>query len=130
MYQKKAITLVELLISIFILVICFSSLLILYSTSATATQRSKNRMFAAKDVSTVLEAMNRMPLSIIRANKDNNSYWQSLAEVLLPNQVITVTSVNDASWSEDPLHLKINATWLEFGTTQSIELDALLTEHK
>lgn len=130
MLKKKAITLVELLIAIFILVIGFSSLLILYSTSATATQRAKNRMFAAKDISTVYEAINRIPLSIIRSKKDDPSYWQALGEVLLPNQVITVRSVNDTYWSKDPLHLEVDVSWLEFGSMKNITIDALITEHR
>lgn len=127
---KKAISLVELLISIFILVVGFSALLILYSTSAVATQRAKNRMFATKEASTVYEAVNHMPLSMIRAHKDDKDYWQTLGEGLLPNEFIGVESINDATWSKDPLNLEITISWLEFGATSDIKIDAQFTEQK
>lgn len=130
METKKAITLVELLMAMFILVIGFSALLIVYSTSATATQRARNRMFASKEISSVYEAINRMPLSMVRSQRNNNTYWQSLGEGLLPTETITINSINDTHWSNDPLHLEINLAWYEFGTNTSINFDALFTEHR
>lgn len=129
MKNKKAITMVELLIAIFILVTGFSALLIVYSTSATATQRARNRMFAAKEMSTIYEAINRMPLSMIKNQRGNNTYWQALGEGLLPTEVVTVSGVNDTYWTNDPLHLEIELSWYEFGTNTSISFDALFTEH-
>jgi len=123
--QKKAFTLVELLIAVFILAGAISGILMLFTTSMISSQQAWDTTVATFHGEHVLEEMQARDSldSILTVN------WRRWVEEqrlnTLPDEVIEVTFADP---DNDPLDIQVQVDWVRKSRVHNITLNTRMTK--
>ncbi len=124
---KNGFTLLELLLSCFILVLASVSILLMFITSIFLLEDSRHATVALNDAQTVLEEIRR----VANASLSNvvSTDWQDWAEGkglnTLNEENIQVTYANPSS---DPLEINVTVNWKEKTRARALKLKQLITQ--
>ncbi len=123
--QKKAFTLVELLIAVFILVGAISGILMLFTTSMLSSQQAWDTTVATFHGEHVLEEMQaRDSLNSILA-VDWKRWVEEQRLNTLPDEVIEVTFADP---DNDPLDIQVQVDWVRKSRVRNITINTKMTK--
>lgn len=124
---KNGFTLLELLISCFILVFASASILLMFITSTFLLDDSRHATVALNDAQTVLEEIRR----VANASLSNvvSTDWQNWAAGnglnTLNEENIQVTFADSSS---DPLEVNVSVNWNEKTRARALKLKQIITQ--
>ncbi len=123
--KNKGFSLVELLITIFILSLGTISTLLFFITVLHSTQYGSDLTTATSHVESIFEEMKTRTTLADIANTDWPSWAQSQGFVTLPSETITAAIVNP---SADPLVIHTTASWIRNARQNSVILSTEITK--
>jgi Tfp pilus assembly protein PilV len=128
--EKKAMTLIEVMIAFMILTIGLVGLVSLYLSVSMAVRQSRERVTATEDMSTVFAHLKGMDLAEIKSRRADPAYWQGFLSCALPEESASVVNLDasDTEWDNDPLTLQVSVQWDDLGNTRMVSGVSKFTE--
>ncbi|MBI3312494.1 MAG: prepilin-type N-terminal cleavage/methylation domain-containing protein [Candidatus Omnitrophica bacterium] len=126
MRERKGFTLIEVVVSTFVLAVGILSLLGTFLSGLILVESSRNRSVAAADARAVFEEMRRLSgTSLAQVTAQNWSTWgRNAGLTALPNEQITVAFRNPAA---DPVEATVTVRWQERNRDQARAFTGLVT---
>ncbi len=126
MRETKGFTLIEVVVSTFVLAVGILSLLGTFLSGLILVESSRNRSVAAADARAVFEEMRRLSgTSLAQVTAQNWSTWgRNAGLTALPNEQITVAFRNPAA---DPVEATVTVRWQERNRDQARAFTGLVT---
>jgi len=123
--QKKAFTLVELLIAVFILAGAISGILMLFTTSMISSQQAWDTTVATFHGEHVLEEMQARDSLDSILTVDWRRWVEEQRLNTLPDEVIEVTFADP---DNDPLDIQVQVDWVRKSRVHNITLNTRMTK--
>ncbi len=123
--NKQGLTLVEVLITVFVLSVGILSTLLFFTNSIISTEYARDLTVATSHSEYILEEMKTRP-TLANITSTNWSTWFTGQSVdFLPSETVSVTYVNSAS---NPLDITAQVSWTKKSRTNSVSLRTKLTK--
>ncbi|MFH1061785.1 MAG: type II secretion system protein [Candidatus Omnitrophota bacterium] len=133
MKKNKAFTLIELMISSVILVVCLFSLITSFIMCYGLSETARNTTIATEDGRRVIEEMRSTSAEslVLVVNEDWSAWAAAHGCVNLEQEQILVTYTDRNGTGDplddDPLEVSVNVTWQERGRWRILNFNVLLT---
>lgn len=125
-YNTKGLTLVEVLVAAFILVVGILSVFLFFTNAMKATQYAQDLTLATSHAENVLEEM-KIKSTLAEITGENWTTWaQSQGFNTLPSESTSVSY--PAGDSADPLDIQVTVSWTRDGRSNNIVLRTHMTK--
>ena len=127
--MRKALTLIEVLIALAVLVVAFSSIMLVFASCIALNDSSRNRTIATEHARYVMEDIKNTDFNIVKNN--GNSLWNWSSSVLVGEglTVLDSESVVTTVSGTDLLDVVVTVNWQDRGgRAQSIAIETLIAE--
>jgi len=123
--NKRGVTLVELMVTVFILSIGIVGSLLYFTTALQSAEIARDITTATTHAEFVMEEMQTLPTLSDITNTDWTSWSSTNGLNTLPSEVVTVSYTDDTS---DPLEILTTVSWTKRSGTKTVTLTTQLTK--